>query len=107
MNINRIKNETLHKLTAEEIGALGLCNFGVGLYRGELKSRRKGLKTVKVSEDEIHFEGTTNRVEFIKIVSVGDTQEWAARIYKMPVNPNQQGEYETYPMGIFGCDFFK
>lgn len=107
MNIQNIKNETLHKLTAREIGDLDLCNYGVGLYRGELKSRKKGVKTIRVSEDEIHFEGTVARIEFVKIVSVGEVQEWAARIYKKPTNPNEEGRYETYPMGIVGCDYFK
>ena len=107
MNINKIWNSTLAKLTAEEIGNLGLCNYGVGLYKGELKSRRNGMKRIKVSEDEFHFEGTVARIEFVKIVSVGEVQEWAARIYKKPTYPNEEGHYETYPMGIVGCDYFK
>ena len=107
MNINKIKNETLRKLTAREIGDLDLCNHGVGLYRGELKSRKKGVKAVKVSDYEFHFVGTVSRIEFVKIVSEGETQEWAARIYRFPTHPGPEGEYETFPMGITGCDFFK
>lgn len=107
MNINKIKSETLHKLTAEEIGNLDLLNYGVGLYRGELKSRKAGLKTTKVSEYEIHFEGTAKRIEFVKIVSKGEVPEWAARIYRKAIYPDAEGSYETFPMGITGCDFFK
>ena len=107
MDINRIENSTLAKLTAKEIGALGLCNYGVGLYKGELKSRRNGLKTIKVSEKEIHFEGTVSRIEFVQIVSDGSEKHWAARIFRKPSYPNEIGKYDTYPMGIFGCDFIK
>lgn len=107
MNIQNIKNETLHKLTAREIGDLGLVNYGVGLHRGELKSRRRGLTAKKVNDYEVHFEGTAARIEFIQIVAEGETKEWAARIWRKASYPNQKEEYETYPMGIVGCEYFK
>ena len=107
MNINSIKNETLHKLTANEIGELGLCNYGIGLYRGELKSRKSGWKTVKVNDHEIHFEGTVSVIEFIQIVSTGKVKEWAARVYRKAVFENEVATYEDYPMGIIGCDFIR
>lgn len=107
MNIQNIKNETLHKLTKEEIGDLGLCNEGVGLYRGELKTRCNGIK--RTSEDGItfSFEGTARRIEFTEIVSneMEDNfpvRHWAARIWNKVSN-----SYETYPMGIAGCDYIR
>lgn len=42
---NEIKNETIAKLTRDEIGKLGLLNIGVYTYKGTLKCRVKGLKT--------------------------------------------------------------
>lgn len=108
MNIQNIKNETLHKLTAQEIGELGLCNEGVGLYKGELKTRFNGMK--RTSEDGITFtfEGTVAKIEFTEIDS-GDSEErhWAARIYRKPTRPNEVGRYETNPMGIIGCDYIR
>lgn len=107
MNINEITNETLHKLTAWEIGALGLVNYGIGLYRGELKSRKSGWKTVKVSDWETHFEGTVSRIEFIRLESTEESKEWAARVYRKAVFDNEVATYEIYPMGIIGCDFIR
>ena len=101
--IDRIKNSTLAKLTAGEIGVLGLCNEGVGLYRGELKTRYNGMS--RKTEDGITFtfEGEESRIEFTKIVTENCAEKhWAARIW------NKVSEsYETYPMGIFGCRFFR
>ena len=115
MNIQNIKNSTISKLTANEVGELGLVNYGVGLYKGDLKSRVNGLKTVKVSENEIWFCGTSSRIEFIKLASVNPVdgrQEWAARIWRESilrdsVFQNEDGKYEEYPMGITGCRFFR
>lgn len=106
MNINNIKNETLHKLTAEEIGDLDLCNYGVGLYRGELKSRKRGFKTVVVSDHEVHFVADVCRVEFVEIVARGEVKEWAGRIYKFESHPFGEG-YDTFPMVLQGVGFFK
>lgn len=102
MNINRIKNSTLAKLTKNEIGDFGLCNYGVGLYKGTLKTRFNGIPRKTEDGVTFTFESTNYRVEFTAIVSEYETQEWAARIYD-----KQKAEYMTYPMGIIGCDYFR
>lgn len=101
--IDRIKNSTLAKLTTEEIGALGLCNEGVGLYKGELKTRYNGMPRKTEDGVTFTFEGTASRIEFTKLVTENsDEKHWAARIWN-----KVSGSYETYPMGITGCPFFR
>lgn len=102
IDINEVENKTLAKLTAKEIGLFGLCNCGIGLYRGELKSRYNGMR--RTSEDGVTFifHGEKRNVEFTEIVSESDTREWAARVYN-----NTLKEYEHFPMGITGCGFFR
>lgn len=101
--IDRIKNSTLAKLTTEEIGVLGLCNEGVGLYKGELKTRYNGISRKTEDGVTFTFEGTARRIEFTKLVAENsDEKHWAARIWN-----KVSGSYETYPMGISGCPFFR
>lgn len=100
--IQNIQNSTLAKLTAREIGDLDLCNYGIGLYRGELKTRYNGMSRKSADGVTFTYEGTARRIEFTEIVSEGETREWAARIWN-----KEQDKYETYPMGIMGCDFFR
>lgn len=102
IDINEIENKTLAKLTAEEISTFGLLNIGIGLYRGELKTRFNGMK--RTSEDGVTFtfHGEFRNIEFTEIVSQDDTRAWAARVYD-----NTKGKYETFPMGITGCYFFR
>ena len=102
MNINKIENSTLAKLTAEEIGALDLCNYGVGLYRGDLKTRYNGMKRQTNDGVTFWYEFKNGRLEFTEIVSEGEQREWAARMYN-----NDKEAYETYPMGIAACYFFR
>lgn len=103
MDINEIKNSTLAKLTSKEIGVLGLCNYGVGLYRGELKTRYNGMP--RKTEDGITFTYTAKngyRIEFTELPTDEDVREWAARIWD-----ENRGRYNEFPMGIVGCDFFR
>ena len=100
--MDRVKNSTIAKLTSEEAQNLGLANIGFGFYRGELKTRCNGIK--RTTEDNITFtfETPSVRLEFTELVRTGETREWAARIW----NKNRE-HYETYPMGITGCDFLR
>lgn len=104
--IDRVKNSTLAKLTKDEIGELGLCNEGVGLYRGDLKTRYNGM--TRKSEDGVTFwfenKNGTARMEFTEIVNDSDdgVRHWAARLFNI-----EAGRYETYPMGIAGCGYFR
>ena len=87
INIQNIKNNTIAKLTADEIGELGLVNYGVMTYKGQLKSRVKGYKTERVGDSEVHFidddpEYGRTEFQFIRIDDGGDeTEHWAMRIY--------------------------
>lgn len=102
-NINRIKNETIQKLTAEEIGELGLVNRGVMLYKGTLKSRRQGWKTEKVGDRQTNFISQNGfRVEFIRIQQVREEPEWAMRIFNI-----QNDSYSTLVHPLAGLDFLK
>ena len=103
-NYNSVKNSTLAKLTKGEIEDLGLVNHGVGLYRGDLKTRYNGMK--RQSEDGITFwfEDEAARIEFTEIVSTDPEgrREWATRIYNKRLE-----RYETWPLGIVGCYYIR
>ena len=98
-----VRNSTLAKLTAQEIEELGLCNEGVGLYKGELKTRYNGMSRKTEDGVTFTFEGAECRIEFTKLVTENSEEKhWAARIWD-----KARESYETYPMGITGCPFFR
>lgn len=108
MNIQNVKNETLMKLTAKEIGELGLLNYGVMTYKGVLKQRVKNFKTVKVSEKETWFtvEDEGWRVEFIEIqapspLALDDEKHFAMR------NWNEQFGYNEHLAPLAGLPFLR
>lgn len=99
---NEIKNETIAKLTRDEIGKLGLLNVGVYTYKGTLKCRVKGLKTTVKTDEKQFFENDNVRWEAIKIVATCDETEYAIRCYN-----KIKDEYEEFYPILIGCDFFK
>ena len=100
MEATRIENTLITKLTAKEANALGLFNIGVMLYKGTLKSRKQGWKTVKVNDFQTDFVGEHTTLEFIKMVSSGSDDAYAMRV-------RRDGEYVTSIMPLWGVDFFK
>jgi len=98
---NQIKNETIAKLNREEIGTLGLYNRGIMTYKGTLKSRRNGFKTIKVNDIQTNFENDAYKIEFIKIEKMHDEDEYAMRLFN-----NESNEYVTF-MPLLGIEFFK
>ena len=104
MDINKVRNATLAKLDAREIGELDLLNHGVMTYRGTLKTRVRGCKTVKVSEVETDFEEEDFRTEFIKIApsDYSDEDHWAMRIW----NKNTD-KYLEHLMPLYGLKFLR
>ena len=102
-DINKVKNETLHKLTWQEIGELGLNNYGVFTYHGELKTRRQGYKREVINEWQINFKASNEyRLEFIKIQQTSENTDWALRVY------NEQLETYNVQFNILaGIDFLK
>ena len=102
INANEIKNETIAKLTRDEIGKFGLYNVGIYTYKGVLKCRVNGLKTTVKTDEKQFFENDSVRWEAIKIVTTCDEAEYVIRCYD-----KMKDEYEEfYPM-LFGCNFFK
>lgn len=101
---NEIENKTIAKLTRHEIGKLGLNTVGVYTYKGELKSRLKGLKTTLKTDEQVNFESEKVRCEMIKIVSTNNegVNEYALRLY----NKEKEQYEEFYPI-LIGCDFFR
>ena len=101
--INRLKDETIAKLTSDEAQTLGLANEGFGFYKGELKTRYNGMKRVAKNEKTYAFEGTNNLIaEFIRLADEGDRPCWAMRIFN-----KERNEYENIPMGIYGVYFIR
>ena len=99
---NKITNKTIAKLDRNEIGIFGLYSNGIYTYRGTLKARRQGWKTVKVDEKQTNFVGEHTVIEFIQIVPSGDEPEWAMRVK----NLDTDSYMNEYPV-LWGCDFFK
>ena len=105
MNIQNISNETIHKLNASEIGELGLVNYGVFTYHGELKTRKHGFKREVVSDWQTNFcpeERSFFRLEFIKIEQTGDMPDYAMRVYDTDYN-----RYSEIPFNALARDFFR
>lgn len=102
MNINRIKNETLRKLTWMEIGELDLNNYGVFTYHGELKARKKGFKTEVINEWQTNFVKSDYRIEFVKIEQTDEDANYAMRIFD-----TERETYITQVNMLLGCEFFK
>lgn len=102
INANKIKNETIAKLTKQEISELGLLNVGIYTYKGTLKTRIKGFKTTLKSEEKQFFESEAVRYEVIKIVATCDEKEYAIRCYN-----KVKDEYEEHYNVLAGCKFFK
>jgi len=103
MNINNIKNETLAKLTAKEIGELGLLDCGVMTYKGQLKTKRNGF-TVENGDGVRSFTNskTDMRYDFVKIQSVDDVDHYAMRVYDIFCET-----YCDFLQPLAGIDFLK
>lgn len=98
-----IKNSTIKKLDMHEIAELGLYNHGIYTFKGQVKSRVKGLKVTYRADDEVHFEGDHLRWEVIQIVATNDegVNEYAIRCFSKDKN-----EYVVY-MILSGVDFMR
>ncbi len=103
ININEVKDSTVAKLTNEEAQMFGLANIGFGFYKGELKTRYDGMKRYTSNDVTYRFIGTNDlTVEFTRLADAGEETYWAARIFN-----RAKGEYESYPMGVYGCYFLR
>lgn len=102
LDMSRISNATIEKLTRDELAGFGLYNAGICTYKGELKSRKKGFKTTEAPHTERCFETESKRFEFIKIQQTSEETEYAMRVYNKVEN-----DYEEWFPVLWGCDFFK
>lgn len=100
----RIKNETIAKLTNEELADLGCYDAGICLYKGILKTRKAMYNRAVINENEVHFEHGAITFEFIK------TLDGYAMRYKSSVQDgfkkDEDGYTTTCPI-LWGLDFIK
>ena len=101
---NRLQNSTIAKLNRKEANLFGMFSLGVMLYKGTLKTRKQGWKTVKVNDFQTNFVGECSTFEFIKMVSADDDNE---EVYGMRVRDNETNSYLIDVMPLWGIDFFK
>ena len=103
MNINNVQNETIHKLNWTEIGELGLINYGVFTYHGQLKTRKQGFKKEIVNEWQTNFIGNNHyRFEFIKIEQTHEDTDYAMRVYNTELE-----SYNVHFHILTGLEFLK
>ena len=98
------KNATIKKLDRQEIADLGLYSQGIYTYKGQVKSRVKGLKTTFRTADEVHFEREHVRWEVVQIVTTNDEgkNDYAIRCFDKDRN-----EYENFWAVLAGLKFIK
>ena len=99
----KIKNETIKKLTHDELNELGVFDIGVVCVKGIAKARVKGFKTTLKSETEMHYTHETKgyRVELIKTAD-SDFTGWAFRYYDI-----EKEKYEFVYLPMIACEFVK
>lgn len=97
----RMKNETIKKLTNEEMNNLGCFNIGIVPVRGIPKARVKGLRTTLRTDDEMWYESDVIRTELIKLTDEsGDC--WVVRRYRMV-----DETYEDFVQPLIAIQFVK
>lgn len=98
-----IKNETIKKLTHEELNNLGVFDAGVICVKGIAKAKVKGFKTTLKSDSEMHYthESGNYRVEFVRTADTEFTC-WGFRYYDI-----NKEKYEFVYTPIIVCEFVK
>lgn len=99
--MRNIKNDTIKKLTVEELNALGVYSeYYIMLVKGTPKARLKGLKTTLKTDTEIHYENDYARYELIR---TADTEEtcYAVRCYDKSI------DCYNFLNPVAACEFVK
>lgn len=98
-----IKNETIKKLTHEELNNLGAFDLGIICIKGIAKTRKAEFKTTLKTETEIHYtnEERNFRIEMVRTADT-DFIGWAFRYYDM-----NKEKYEHIYLPLIACDFVK
>ena len=102
IDLSEISNDTLSKLTRNEIYSLGLMNIGIYTYKGALKNIVKGFKRTAIASNVMWYENDSMRWEIIKIIPLSYESEYAVRLFNKTTY-----EYETFYPVLNGCKFFK
>lgn len=96
----KIKNETIKKLTTQEMSDLGCVNVGIILLHGKAKTRVSGFKTTLKTETEVHYENDFVRHEMIKL----DGEDcWAYRCF----DKEHKNEYIEFVQPLCAINFVK
>ena len=98
-----IKNETIKKLTHEELNNLGAYDLGIVCVKGIAKARVKGFKTTLKSDSEMHYmhESGNYRVELVRTADTEFTG-WGFRYYNI-----EKEKYEFIYVPMIACEFVK
>ena len=102
IDLSEISNDTLSKLTRDEICCLGLQNAGIYTYKGSIKKIVKGRKITPIARNVFFYDNDKVRWEIIRIIPSGYASEYAVRLYN-----KETREYETFYPVLNGCEFFK
>ena len=102
IDLSKISNYALSKLTRDQIYGLGLMNAGICTYHGELKKRVKGFKTRILTDGSQYFEDDIARWEVIKIVPTIFKNEYAVRLFNKHLDC-----YEDFYPVLIPTNFFK
>lgn len=78
--MRNIKNDTIKKLTNEELLTFGVFSDHIISVKGLPKTRVKGLKTTLRTETEIHYEGDKARYEVVRTAD-SDQRQYVVRVY--------------------------
>lgn len=98
-----IKNETIKKLTTEELNNLGCFDIGIVPVKGIAKARVKGYKTTFKSESEMHY--TSEKGNFrVELIRTADTNYsgYAFRYFDL-----NKSKYEFVYLPLIACEFVK
>lgn len=99
----KIKNETIKKLTHEELNELGTFDIGVVCVKGIAKANKKGFKTTLKSETEMHYTNDNGNFR-VELIRTADTEftGWAFRYYDI-----NKEKYEFVYLPMIACEFVK
>lgn len=98
-----ISNETIKKLTVQELNGLGVMNIGVYLYKSHrAKTRVKGFKTTLTTDTETHYESEKVRWEVIRTANKYTTGDNGFAVRRFDKINNKYEEF--YPI-LWGLNF--
>lgn len=102
IDLSKISNSAISKLTRDEIWSLGLMDAGICTYQGSLKMRVKGFKTRVITDRIQYFDDDNVRWEVIKIVPRTVENVYAVRLF----NKHLECYEDFYPV-LIPTKFFR